>query len=315
MRSTRARYRGVLDTHVLPRWSTTHVARIQFDDIAQWLTQIHNDSIASGKPISAATLKKIHGVLKSALDYAVRARRIAFNPAVGIKLPRHVASEHVYLDNLQVEALADACGEYRLFVLFLAYTGVRWGEATALRIKRVDLAIRRAQITEAWAYDGELYLSDTKTHARRSVPIPPFLAHELRVLIEGRDRDELVFTAPQGGTLMLRNILRRTFTKAIKAANLAEFGITPHKLRHTAASLAIASGADVKVVQQMLGHKTATMTLDTYGHLWPDRLDEVSNRLDEQRTQALAEARRKAEEAKREAERLAAELAALEAAA
>lgn len=54
----------------------------------------------------------------------------------------------------------------------------------------------------------------------------------------------------------------------------------PHELRHTAASLAIASGADVKVVQTMLGHKTATMTLDLYGHLFPDRLDDLADRMD-----------------------------------
>jgi len=61
----------------------------------------------------------------------------------------------------------------------------------------------------------------------------------------------------------------------------------PHELRHTAASLAIASGADVKVVQQMLGHKSATMTLDLYGHLFPDRLNLVADAMDEARTAAL----------------------------
>jgi site-specific recombinase XerC len=58
-------------------------------------------------------------------------------------------------------------------------------------------------------------------------------------------------------------------------------GLHPHELRHTAASLAIASGATVKVVQQMLGHKSATMTLDLYGHLYADQLDEVGDRLHE----------------------------------
>ncbi|MHB8188622.1 MAG: tyrosine-type recombinase/integrase, partial [Dermatophilaceae bacterium] len=60
----------------------------------------------------------------------------------------------------------------------------------------------------------------------------------------------------------------------------------PHELRHTAASLAIASGANVKVVQQMLGHKSATMTLDLYGHLFEDQLDEVADALDLARTAA-----------------------------
>jgi integrase len=56
-------------------------------------------------------------------------------------------------------------------------------------------------------------------------------------------------------------------------------GLHPHELRHTAASLAIAAGAGVKVVQKMLGHKSATMTLDQYGHLFDDRLDDVADRL------------------------------------
>jgi integrase len=56
-------------------------------------------------------------------------------------------------------------------------------------------------------------------------------------------------------------------------------GLHPHELWHTATSLAIAGGADVKAVQQMLGHKSSTMTLDLYGHLFPDRLDEVAEQL------------------------------------
>jgi integrase len=69
------------------------------------------------------------------------------------------------------------------------------------------------------------------------------------------------------------------FDAAVREVGLE--GFHPHELRHTAASLAIASGADVKIVQQMLGHKTATMTLDLYGHLFPDRLDEIADRMDQ----------------------------------
>ena len=75
------------------------------------------------------------------------------------------------------------------------------------------------------------------------------------------------------------------------AARLGVVGLTPHKLRHTAASLAIASGANVKVVQQMLGHKSATMTLDLYGHLFGDQLDEVADALDAARNAASARSR------------------------
>ncbi len=127
--------------------------------------------------------------------------------------------------------------------------------------------------------------------------------------------DELLFTGPQGGALRATNFVRRVFDPAVTAAGLRDLGVTPHKLRHTAASLAIASGADINVVQTMLGHKSATMTLDVYGHLFPDRLDEVSEKMHKRRARVLAKARAKAEKAERKAQEAAAELTALEEAA
>lgn len=68
------------------------------------------------------------------------------------------------------------------------------------------------------------------------------------------------------------------FDPAAKDAGVES--LTPHELRHTAASLAIAAGANIKVVQRMLGHKTATLTFDRYGHLYDDDLDAVATALD-----------------------------------
>jgi hypothetical protein len=75
---------------------------------------------------------------------------------------------------------------------------------------------------------------------------------------------------------------------AAAAASIGRPGRYPHELRHTAASLAIASGADVKVVQQMLGHASAAMTLDQYSHLFGDRRDEVAARMATAREAAVA---------------------------
>jgi integrase len=175
--------------------------------------------------------------------------------------------------------LAKECGDYGLLVRFLAYTGLRWGEVAALHTRRVDLDKRRVQIVEAVTeVDGHLVWGSTKTHARRTVPLPRFLARELAPWMGGRRGDDLLFPAPGGGVLRVRNFRRDTFDPAVRRVGPA--GFHPHELRHTAASLAIASGADVKVVQLMLGHKTATMTLDLYGHLFPDRLDELADRFD-----------------------------------
>lgn len=70
------------------------------------------------------------------------------------------------------------------------------------------------------------------------------------------------------------------------AAAIGEAGLTPHELRHTAASLAIGAGAHVKEVQRMLGHASAAVTLDTYSDLFDDDLDDVADRLDQAATRA-----------------------------
>jgi integrase len=116
-----------------------------------------------------------------------------------------------------------------------------------------------------------------KTHQTRSVPVPEFLCDSLAEHVAGLDADALVFPAPRGGVLRVGNFRRRVFDAAARAVGLD--GLVPHELRHTAASLAIASGATVKGVQAMLGHASATLTLDRYGHLFGDELDAVADRM------------------------------------
>ncbi len=123
---------------------------------------------------------------------------------------------------------------------FLADTGVRFGEMSALKVARLDLRRNRAIIAESVtpiAGQG-LVWGMPKTHQRREVPLPKFLAAELH--------------APRG-----RQEARRPGVRGLAARAIGLPDLHPHELRHTAASLAIASGADVKVVQQMLGHASA----------------------------------------------------------
>ena len=119
----------------------------------------------------------------------------------------------------------------------------------------------------------------------REVPIPAFLLSGLAQQVAGKSGDDLVFSGERGAVMRSQTFQRAALTKA--AAELGLAGFTPHQLRHSAASLAIASGADVKVVQQMLGHKSATMTLDLYGHLFPDRLDQVADAMAADRAKML----------------------------
>jgi integrase len=108
--------------------------------------------------------------------------------------------------------------------------------------------------------------------------IPRFLVDDLRVHMGERPTDDLLFTAPEGGVMRNRNARRAWFNRAATAAG--ETGLTPHELRHTAASLAVSAGANVKAVQRMLGHASAAMTLDLYADLFDDDLEAVADRLE-----------------------------------
>ena len=239
------------------------------------------------------------------LSLAVRDGRLVKNPADNVGLPREAAKDRMYLTHEQVRELASACAtpvasvlkrraergheaaDYELVVLFLAYTGVRFGEMAALRVRRLDLLRRRVEIAEAvTSVNGALVWGTPKSHATRWVSVPRFVADRLAAHVAGRGLEDLVFTSPQGEPLRASNFRRDVFTPATKRVGLE--GLVPHGLRHTAASLAISAGADVKVVQKMLGHRSATMTLDLYGHLFDDRLDEVADALDRAAQRAAA---------------------------
>jgi integrase len=272
--TTRALYGSVLDNHVLPRWRHVPLAEVEHGAVQAWVAQL----VATG--LSASHVRKVHGVLSGILGLAVRDRRLPANPALGVDLPHGDERRRRYLTATQVEQLAVAAGDGRLAVLVLAYCGLRWSELAALRVGRLDLLRRRLTVAEAMTEvnGGRIVWGAPKSHESRSVPIPRLLVDDLAALVAGKNRDDLVFTTRAGAPLRNRNARRDWFDAA--AAAIGEAGLTPHELRHTAASLAVSAGANVKAVQRMLGHASAALTLDRYADLFDDDLDAVGDRLD-----------------------------------
>ncbi|MBU5944918.1 tyrosine-type recombinase/integrase [Streptomyces sp. PAM3C] len=289
-RTTKRDYRDLLDNYVIPKWGDWQVAAVQWEDVNAWVTDLETKPGKAGRPLGAARIIKGYRVLSMVMKHAVFSKRISVSPCHDHELPRpDDEDEHVYLTYDQLERLALAAEEYRLLILTLGYCGIRWAEASAVKVGRLQVPQRRIRIVQNYTdVSGHLALGPVKNHEKRSVPLPRSFADELGDLARGRKADDLLFTAPEGGPLRYANFRQRVFDPAVKEAGLDGMGITPHKLRHTAASLAIAAGADVKVVQLMLGHKDASMTLNIYGHLFPDRLDEVADALDAGRKVALA---------------------------
>ncbi|MFB7162061.1 tyrosine-type recombinase/integrase [Streptomyces sp. NPDC056242] len=289
-RTTRHDYRELLDNYVIPKWGDWQVAAIQWEDVSAWLTELCTKPGKSGRMLGPQRVIKTYRVFSMVMKHAVFSKRISTSPCHDHDLPRpDDEDEHVYLTYDQLERLALAAGEYRLLVLTLGYCGIRWAEASAIKVGRLLVPKRRIRIVQNYTdVRGELALGPVKNHEKRSVPLPRSFADELGSLARARRADDLLFSAPEGGPLRYANFRARVFDPAVREAGLDGMGVTPHKLRHTAASLAIAAGADVKVVQTMLGHKDAAMTLNVYGHLFPDRLDEVADALDAGRKVALA---------------------------
>jgi integrase len=300
--STWWKYRGLLDNHVNPRWGDHPLSAIEAEDVAGWVASLLKSTSDGGSGLGPSQTRHAYRVLSMVLDWCVPAR-LARNPAHGVKLPVRPEAEHVYLSYKQVEMLATAsaglltkygrptaCANInRPLILLLAYTGLRWGEAAALRVGRVDLDKRRIRVVSTLTeVKGIQQEGLPKNGKRRTVPLPASLVPVLRPLVDGRGDDDWLFTTNRNAPLRANNWRVREFNAAVHAAGLSIMGLTPHKLRHTAASLAIAAGADVKVLQQMLGHADASMTLNVYGHLFPDRLDEIAETLDTRRVAALA---------------------------
>lgn len=279
--------RGAWATHVEPRWRDVRLADVRHSDVAAWVTELAGSR-------SATVVIRAHGLLAGILDEAVRDRCLAANPARGVALPRKGRKQSRYLSAGDVERVAEAAARtalmYRLVVLTLAYTGVRWGEMAALRVKDVNLLRRRLEVTRtASALGKEWNVGTPKGHRSRSVPVPPFLTVELREHMQGLGPEDLIFPAPRTSEY-LRSPNKATVNSAgVKVKPkwweiaLDECGLPympPHDLRHTAASLAVSAGANVKALQRMLGHTSAAMTLDVYSDLFDDDLDAVGGALD-----------------------------------
>lgn len=276
---TREGYRSLLESRILPTFGRSRLAAIDRPLVGCWVRSM------SSEGLSPSRICQAHQCLAAILEQAVDDGLIGRNPARRVELPRLKEPDHRYLTAEQVARLGEAMpnAQHRSMVYVLAYGGLRWGEAAALRRGRVDVLRRTLGITESAAeVSGHLEFGTTKTHESRTVHLPPFVAEMLGRHLEdvADDPKALVFAAPQGGPLRYSNNRKGVWDPARERAGDDLTDVTPHHLRHTCASLMRAAGGDVKAIQQQLGHRHATVTLNTYTHLFEGDLAEVMDRLE-----------------------------------
>jgi integrase len=286
--TTRRDYRKLLDLEILPAFAGAPIASIDTLAVREWLAAL------AARGLGPKRAGKARAVLSQVLDAAVEGGKLNRNVAAGVKPPKVQRAEMCFLDAGQVEALAEAIDpRYATLTRFGAYSGLRPSELTALKVGRLDLLRGTVRVVEAATeVDGRLHWGGVKTHEARTVRLPRSICEELAAHLAGRPHgpEDLVFPAPLGGPMRWSKWVRRYFKPAARDVGLPE-RLRLYDLRHTCASLLIREGASVKAVQAQLGHATASITLDTYGHLFPSEMAALADRLEATRAAALEDRR------------------------
>lgn len=267
--STRGKYDGWWANYVRPRWGNVPLEKVTATGMRAWVTELTDSGLVAG------TVRSIYYVMTNILNTAVELHVLKTSPAANVRLPKDKPTRHVYLTHDQVAALAaDAAAvsereQDATAIRFLGYTGVRIGELSKLTVGSVSMGTRRV-----WVLG--------KGDKARSVPFPEPLSAELAKLIQDRAVDAPLFPTVRGKHID-QHWQETVFNVAVARRQDADHTFprefTPHGLRHTAASLAVASGASVLGVQRMLGHSKPSITLNVYADLFDSDLDAVADRM------------------------------------
>jgi integrase len=249
---------------------------------------LYRERLDSG--LAPATVRRIHSTLHKALSQAVSDAIVPRN-AAHVKAPRPAPEEIRPLSEDEARAFLDAArqsGERfeALYVLAIT-TGLRRGELLGLRWDDLDLELGTLRVGRALMREGGRHtLGETKTkRGRRQINLTPrtlnaLKAHRKKQLEEkmkraGLYKDHgLIFASGVGTPVNPENLIKRSFKPLLKKAGLPE--IRFHDLRHTCATLLLSRGVHPKLVQELLGHATIAMTLDTYSHYLPSMGDQAA---------------------------------------
>jgi len=279
-------YDAAWNHHIKGTWADTEFRSITAAGVREWIPSLRT---IHGKPLSAAYEGYLMGVMKALLEHAVEDRIIAVNPMAKVKRRKKKKAPRRYLTVAQADALLAAAskedealvaagqeGSVHDTILLMLRTGARRGETAGVTVK--SFAPRRNRLRIESDIDGDGDEDETKSGEHRDLPVHGDVHKMLKARAKGRGRDELLLPAPDGGP-WTRHTWRYPWNRIRAATGIPDFDT--HELRHTTASWAIQAGANVKTLQEMLGHASASMTLDIYGHLWNTELDLVADRVDE----------------------------------
>ena len=257
---------------------------ITSDDIGRWVhwQEAQQSGSRTGQKIAPKTVANYRALLSNIFAAAKKRDLITRNPVEGVRITKGQSREGVFLTPHEFARILEHTPKhYQPLLVFMVYTGTRWGEATALTWGDINLSKRTptASINKAWkkGVDGVPVLGVPKSQkGRRTLPLN---SKVVAYLPAQRQNDQLVFHGVEGGRLWYGMFNTRIWKRAVEKANI---GKQPniHDLRHTYASWLLADGAPLNVVQSKLGHENIETTVGVYGHLAPGADEDVVRLLD-----------------------------------
>jgi integrase len=275
-------YDWITKTYILPSLADVPLARLQTAQLDRFYAKLRDGGGQGGKPLSAATVRQVHAILRRALEQGVRWGWISSNPAAMASAPR-VRAQHLHPpDPGEVIRLIEAATEYDpdfgCYLLLAATTGSRRGELCGLQWRDLEpdagtLTISRAVVEAA---NSKLVAKGTKTHSSRRIALDHRTSEVLeghRKRCEGRAQvcgtslkpDAYVFSPdPDGRRPWAPNDVTKVFIRVRKRTGLTDVRL--HDLRHFAATRLLAAGVSVRTVSGRLGHANAATTLGVYAH-------------------------------------------------
>ena len=283
--STYEIYEVSLRKHIIPEIGDIRLARLTADDLDALYSRLLDK-------LAPKTVRMIHAVLHRALSHAQRRGAVAVNVASIADVPSAPRREFRALSPEEAARLLKAARYDRFYALYaLALnTGMRQGELLGLRWRDVNLSGAVLHVRQqVYRMAGEWVFSEPKTAAgRRTVSLSGSAVEALRErrLAQNKERLrgetwedlDLVFSNRRGNPIDKANLLRGSFWPLLERAGLPHMRF--HDLRHSCASLLLAEGVHPKVVQEMLGHSSISVTMDIYSHTLPTMQADAAERMD-----------------------------------
>ena len=266
-RTTVQAYRGYAKSLIIPAFKN-----VEIQDLNRAMIQDFFNSVSIGR--KANTLSKYRVVLNMAIDAAIQDNVISISPMIGVKLPKGTRFEGERYTAKEAQTIMGLLEED--FVLQPAVTlalnlGLRRGEVCGLRWCDVDFNKDEIRIFHTVRQNGSTVYEKEHTKTKSSNRVIPLLPAMVKYLQELQIRQKAsglltdkVCAMPNGNTVQ-PNYLTRTWNAFVEKHHIRK--VRFHDLRHTAASLMIENGAEVKSVSKILGHSSVAVTLDVYTHL------------------------------------------------